>query len=192
MQHILRTPNAPDITVGIPNAGDFLVADAAGVWGPRAMAVGDLALVPLATGVSGTLPVANGGTSLTTLTAHALYVGNGASAPTALAVGGTGTVLTGVTGANPAWSNAPALTSLTVGTSVGSFGASLQTQQTSTEILTNSVTPGGTTGTVGNVVAANVDTSAAALVETRNAIYQLARKVAQLQAALVAYGLLAA
>lgn len=53
-----------------------------------------------------TLAVAEGGTSLTTLTAHALYVGNGTSAPTALAVGTTGQVLQGNTGADPSWGTA--------------------------------------------------------------------------------------
>lgn len=52
------------------------------------------------------LAVARGGTALATLTAHALYVGNGASAPTALAVGTTGTILQGNTGANPSFSTA--------------------------------------------------------------------------------------
>ncbi len=54
--------------------------------------------------VTGTLPVANGGTSLATLTAHALYVGNGTGAPAAVSVGATGTVLVGATGADPAFS----------------------------------------------------------------------------------------
>jgi len=50
------------------------------------------------------LGVAQGGTGLATLTAHALYVGNTTSAPTALAVGATDKPLVGVTGANPAFS----------------------------------------------------------------------------------------
>lgn len=50
-----------------------------------------------------TLAVIEGGTSLTTLTAHAIYVGNGTSAPTALSVGTTGQVLQGNTGADPSW-----------------------------------------------------------------------------------------
>jgi len=53
-----------------------------------------------------TLAVVEGGTSLTTLTAHALYVGNGTSAPTALAVASTGKVLQGNTGADPSFSTA--------------------------------------------------------------------------------------
>jgi hypothetical protein len=42
----------------------------------------------------GTLGVAGGGTGLTTLTVHDLYVGNGASAPNAVATGSSGQVLT--------------------------------------------------------------------------------------------------
>lgn len=50
------------------------------------------------------LGVAGGGTGLATQTAHALYVGNTTSAPTALSVGATNTVLHGVTGADPSFS----------------------------------------------------------------------------------------
>ena len=52
--------------------------------------------------------VANGGTGLATLTAHAVYVGAGTSAPTALAVGTTGQVLTANSSADPSWVNLPA------------------------------------------------------------------------------------
>ncbi len=53
--------------------------------------------------ISSTIGVAHGGTALATLTAHALYAGNGTSAPTALAVGATNTVLLGNTGADPSF-----------------------------------------------------------------------------------------
>lgn len=66
--------------------------------------------------VGGTdVSVADGGTGLSTLTAHALYVGNGASAPNAVAVGATGTVLAGSTGADPAFTATPNVTSITFG-----------------------------------------------------------------------------
>lgn len=58
------------------------------------------------------VPVTDGGTGLSTLTAHALYVGNGASAPTALAVGATGEILVGATGADCAWSASPTVTTM--------------------------------------------------------------------------------
>jgi hypothetical protein len=50
--------------------------------------------LPLTTGVTGTLPVANGGTGATTLTANNVLLGNGTSALQAVAPGATGNVLT--------------------------------------------------------------------------------------------------
>jgi hypothetical protein len=50
--------------------------------------------VSLTAGVTGTLPVANGGTSLTTLTANNVILGNGTSAPTFVAPSTNGNVLT--------------------------------------------------------------------------------------------------
>ena len=50
--------------------------------------------IDLTTHVSGALPVANGGTSLTTLTANNVILGNGASAPTFVAPSSSGNVLT--------------------------------------------------------------------------------------------------
>jgi hypothetical protein len=49
---------------------------------------------PTISTLTGTLPVANGGTSLTTLTANNVILGNGASAPTFVAPSTTGNVLT--------------------------------------------------------------------------------------------------
>jgi hypothetical protein len=69
-------------------------------------------------GITGQIAVANGGTGLATLTAHAVYVGNGTSAPTALTVGATGTVLAGSTGADPAFTATPTVTTLTGSTSL--------------------------------------------------------------------------
>lgn len=71
------------------------------------------------------------------------------------------------------------------------FGATDQAQQTSGANLTNNVTAGGTDNTVDDVVAAAVIiTNAADFTTTRNAIYQLARKLKQVNDALRAYGLL--
>ncbi len=73
------------------------------------------------------LSVASGGLGLGTLTAHALYVGNGTSAPTALAIGATGTLLHGNTAGNPSFS-AVSLTADVSGTlPVGNGGTGLAT-----------------------------------------------------------------
>jgi len=50
--------------------------------------------LPLTTGVTGTLPVANGGTGATTLTANNVLLGNGTSALQVVAPGASGNVLT--------------------------------------------------------------------------------------------------
>jgi len=50
--------------------------------------------LPLTTGVTGTLPVANGGTSLATLTANNVILGNGTSTPLFVAPSTSGNVLT--------------------------------------------------------------------------------------------------
>ncbi len=62
--------------------------------------------VALTTDISGTLPVANGGTGNTTLTAGSLLIGNGVSAVTQLADVAAGSVLaSGGVGAAPIWSS---------------------------------------------------------------------------------------
>ena len=55
---------------------------------------GTLDDINLASGVTGTLPVANGGTGATTLTANNVLLGNGTSAPLAIAPSTSGNVLT--------------------------------------------------------------------------------------------------
>jgi hypothetical protein len=72
--------------------------------------------LPLTTGVTGTLPVANGGTSLATLTANNVILGNGTSSPLFVAPSTSGNVLTsnGTT-----WqSTAPAASGITAGQSI--------------------------------------------------------------------------
>ena len=68
--------------------------------------------VSLTSGISGTLPVANGGTGLATLTANSLFIGNGTSALTALGVATNGQIPIGRTGLSPV------LATLTQGTNV--------------------------------------------------------------------------
>jgi len=61
---------------------------------PTSGVLTNLTGLPLTTGVTGTLPVASGGTSLATLTVNNLLVGAGTSAPTFIAPSTTGNVLT--------------------------------------------------------------------------------------------------
>lgn len=90
----------------------------------------------------GTATVAVGGTGLATLTAHSIQVGNGTSNITQLAVGATGTVLTGVTGADPSFSATPSVTSITL-----SSGTALSAYVQGT--FTPAITGGGSNPTVG-------------------------------------------
>jgi len=82
--------------------------------------------VSLTAGVSGTLPVANGGTGAATLTANNVLLGNGTSAPQVVAPGTNGNVLTSngttwISGTAPAPSTANVL-SATSGASLGAVG----------------------------------------------------------------------
>lgn len=94
---------AAGLTTQILVGGGALTAP---VWGtdlPTAITIG-AAYIYRGSGTD--VVVADGGTGLSTLTASALYVGNGTAAPTALAVGATNTFLKGSTGANPAFGTA--------------------------------------------------------------------------------------
>ena len=57
--------------------------------------------VALATGVSGTLPVGNGGTGATTLTANGVIIGNGTSAVASVDMSSKGHILIGDGSGNP-------------------------------------------------------------------------------------------
>lgn len=93
----------------------------------------------------GTLSVGGGGTGLISLVAHALYVGNGALPPTALAVGLTGTVLQGNTGANPTFSTATYPSTTTVSqilySSATNTVAGLATANSATLVTTSAGVP---------------------------------------------------
>lgn len=71
--------------------------------------------------VFGTAVVAGGGTGLTTLTAHSLYVGNGTSAPTALGSATNGQLPIGSTGADPVLSTLTAGANITITNGAGSI-----------------------------------------------------------------------
>lgn len=85
--------------------------------------------VSLSSGITGTLPVANGGTGLTTLTSNSLFVGNGTSALTALGVATNGQIPIGRTGLSPVLATLTAGTNVTVTNASGAItiAASLTT-----------------------------------------------------------------
>ncbi len=67
------------------------------------------------------VPVAEGGTGLATITDHGVMLGSDTDPVTPMAVGATGEVIAGQTGADPIWSAAPTIgTSVTVPTVYGS------------------------------------------------------------------------
>lgn len=117
--------------------------------------------VALTTGVTGTLPVANGGTGATSLTSNNVLLGNGASAPQTVAPGTSGNVLT---------SNGTTWESAAVGGGFDSGTAMLFQQTTAPTGWTKSTTHNdkalrivsGTAGTGGTVAFTSAFTSQSA------------------------------
>jgi len=96
--------------------------------------------VSLTSGISGTLPVANGGTGLTTLTANSLFVGNGTSALTALGAATNGQIPIGRTGLSPVLAN------ITAGTGRVFIGSSTPTAFYNADLnVNNSIALNGST-----------------------------------------------
>lgn len=102
--------------------------------------------------------VASGGTGRTTLTNHGVLVGAGTTAITQLAVGTTGQMLLGATGADPAFGNNPTITGgtidgATVGTTTPSTGAFTTLSATSTVSGAGFTARFSSPGPIGNTAA---------------------------------------
>lgn len=97
-----------------------------------------LSTVNLTTNVTGTLPVANGGTGATTLTANSLILGNGTGAFTSLGAASNGQLVIGRTGLSPllATLTAGANVTITNGSGTITIAAALAT-------MTSNVNGGG-------------------------------------------------
>ena len=114
---IITIKQGSGATVDIAN-GDktMVVTDGAGAGAAVFNANSSTGVVNLATGVTGTLPVANGGTGATTLTANYVVLGNDTSAVQVVAPGTSGNLLTsdGTTWA----SSTPAASGISEGLSI--------------------------------------------------------------------------
>jgi hypothetical protein len=92
--------------------------------------------------------VTSGGTGLGTLTAHGVLIGEGTAAIAPTAVGTTGQMLLGVTGADPAFGNNPTITGGTIDNAV--IGGTTKAAGSFTTIVaTGTITPSSTNGIVG-------------------------------------------
>lgn len=101
--HHLQTRGVGDTEVAAPAAGDILVGNAGGYWSPLS---GGLPV----SSISGVLTVGQGGIGVATLAIHGVLIGNAANPVTVLAAAASGTLLGGVTGADPAFTDSPAVT----------------------------------------------------------------------------------
>lgn len=121
------------------------------------------------------LTVPNGGSGLATLTANSIQVGNGTGTVTQLAVGATGTVLTGVTASNPAFSATPSVTSITLssGTALSAYveGTFTPTMVGAVAGITTYSNQLGFYTRIGNVVNVNAYIQGSAATGTGNITY---------------------
>jgi hypothetical protein len=108
--------------------------------------------------VAGTLPVAAGGTSVTSFTANGIVYGNGTSALGVTAAGTTGQVLVGNTGSAPTWGSLSGSAVTTFQTSLSGLTPSTATSGAVTLAGTLGATSGGTsqsTYTTGDIIYAS-------------------------------------
>jgi len=94
--------------------------------------------------VAGTLPVAAGGTNVTSFTANGIVYGNGTSALGVTAAGATGEVLIGNTGSAPTWGSLSGSAVTTFQTSLSGLTPSTATSGAVTLAGTLGATSGGT------------------------------------------------
>jgi len=115
-----------DHAVQVGNAGGGLTS--LGIGATNQVLLGNTGADPswgqvdLTAAVTGTLPVGNGGSGATTFTDHGVLLGSGAGAFSVTAVGATGTVLKGNTGADPTYGAVDVTTDITGTLPVGNGG----------------------------------------------------------------------
>ena len=107
--------------------------------------------------LTGTLGVPNGGTGVATLTAHGVLIGEGAGNIVPLAAAATGTVLMGVTGADPAFTGSPSfLGTVTAATGITSTAGNIVATAGNISTTAGSITSATTlTATLGAITATN-------------------------------------